>query len=58
MSALRPGMPRIIILVFLLLMIIVAARAGIPASGLVNDTQNRLFMKGVLVLSLFQILRV
>jgi simple sugar transport system permease protein len=58
MSALRPGMPRIIILVFLLLMIIVAARAGIPASGLVNDSLVRLFMNGVLVLSLLPMLRV
>ncbi len=49
---------QIIILLFLLLMILLAWYAGLSISRLLNDSIVRLFMNGVLVLSLLPMLNV
>jgi len=49
--------PQWFILIFLILMLLMSVRADIPVAGLLSDSLVRLFMNGVLVLSLLPMLR-
>ena len=52
----RQNVLQLIIILFLCIMLATAYVAGIPLAGLLNDSFNRLFMNGVLVLSLVPML--